>query len=159
MLTTAGNDGGDAMAEINHRVGIAGPAGAIYAALTTDEGLSGWWTRDTRGAGDVGAIIRFRFNGGGPDFEVLELQPDRRVRWRYDGNEPDAWEGTEVLFELEPADGQVFVRFCHGNWPAATDFMAHCSTKWAVFLLSLKDLVETGQGRPFPDDIHIDHTE
>ena len=37
--------------------------------------------------------------------------------------------------------------------------MAHCSCKWAVFLLSLKDALETGKGRPFPDDIHIDHDE
>lgn len=147
------------MAEINHRVGIAGPAEAIYAALTTDAGLSGWWTTDTRGAGAVGSVIRFRFNGGGPDFEVIELQQNRRVCWRYAGNEPDAWEGTEVLFDLRAADGQVFVRFSHSNWPAVTDFLAHCSTKWAMFLLSLKALIETGQGRPFPDDIHIDHDE
>ena len=147
------------MAEINHRVGIAGTVQAVYAALTTDDGLSGWWTRDTRGAGTPGSIIHFRFNGGGPDFEVVELEPERVVRWRYAGHEPEAWEGTEVLFQLEPVDGQVFVRFSHLGWPAATDFLAHCSTKWGVFLLSLKDLIETGRGRPFPDDIHIDHTE
>ena len=33
--------------------------------------------------------------------------------------------------------------------------MAHCSTKWATFLLSLRDLVETGQGQPSPDDLKI----
>ena len=147
------------MAEINHRVGIAGSLQAVYTALITDDGLSGWWTRDTKGAGAPGSIIHFRFNGGGPDFEVVELQAERLVRWRYAGNEPDAWEGTEVLFELQPDEGQVFVRFCHSGWPAVTDFLAHCGTKWGVFLLSLKDLIETGRGRPYPDDIHIDHTE
>ncbi|WP_315983248.1 hypothetical protein [Aliamphritea spongicola] len=50
------------------------------------------------------------------------------------------------------------VRFRHANWEEATDFMAHCTTKWAVFLLSLKALIETGTGQPFPDDIHIDHS-
>ena len=146
------------MAEINHRVGIAGSVEAVYAALTTDDGLAGWWTHDTRGAGATGSIIHFRFNGGGPDFEVIELQPGKCVRWRYAGNEPDAWEGTEVRFQLEPEDGQVIVRFSHTGWPAVTDFLAHCSTKWAVFLLSLKNMIETGQGQPFPNDIHIDHT-
>ena len=33
--------------------------------------------------------------------------------------------------------------------------MAHCSTKWATFLLSLRDLAETGQGRPAPHDLRI----
>ena len=31
--------------------------------------------------------------------------------------------------------------------------------KWAVFLMSLKDVIETGTGNPFPNDIHIDHDE
>ena len=74
------------MAEINHRVGIGAAASEVYKALTTDEGLSTWWTTDTTGAGDVGSIIRFRFNGGGPDFEVAELQQDARVRWRHSGD-------------------------------------------------------------------------
>jgi hypothetical protein len=33
--------------------------------------------------------------------------------------------------------------------------MHHCSTKWAVFLLSLKALLETGAGSPFPHDTQI----
>ena len=37
--------------------------------------------------------------------------------------------------------------------------MGHCCTKWAVFLLSLKEAIEKGEGRPYPDDIHIDHDE
>jgi uncharacterized protein YndB with AHSA1/START domain len=147
------------MAEINHQVGIAGSAEAIYSALTTDDGLAGWWTGDTSGAGGVGSIIRFRFNGGGPDFEVAELQPGRLVRWKHSGEMPDQWMGTEVIFLLQPGERQTFVRFTHADWKEASDFMAHCSTKWAVFLLSLKDLVETGSGRPFPNDIHIDHSE
>jgi len=35
------------------------------------------------------------------------------------------------------------------------EFMHHCSTKWATFMLSLKQLVETGKGAPSPDDVQI----
>jgi hypothetical protein len=35
--------------------------------------------------------------------------------------------------------------------------MAHCSMKWAVFLMSLRDLVETGTGKPAPQDVKIDN--
>ena len=45
--------------------------------------------------------------------------------------------------------------FRHAGWKAPVEFMHHCSTKWAVFLLSLKALVETGKGRPFPDDVKV----
>lgn len=146
------------MHSIHHEVGISATASAIYAALTTDKGLAGWWTTDTAGCGPVGSTIQFRFNGSGPDFEVTELRPDGLVRWRHCGGGPDAWVGTEVSFSLRVADHQTSVRFRHSGWAAERDFMAHCSTKWAVFLLSLKDLLETGKGKPFPHDIHINHS-
>lgn len=146
------------MHEINHRVGIKAPAERVYAALTTNDGLTQWWTNDISGAGDVGSIIKFRFNGGGPDFVIIELIPNKTVRWQHSGNMPEQWVGTEIKFQLEIDGEQTFVRFTHGNWQKPTDFMAHCNTKWAVFLLSLKDSVESNQGRPFPNDIQIDHS-
>jgi hypothetical protein len=66
--------------------------------------------------------------------------------------------GTEITFDIREEGGQTFVRFTHANWQEQSNFMAHCSTKWAVFLLSLKDALETGKGRAFPNDIHIDHS-
>jgi uncharacterized protein YndB with AHSA1/START domain len=146
------------MAEINHQVGIKAPPKKIFELLTTDRGLSQWWTNDVSGAGEVGSVIAFRFGGGGPDFSVAELAPNRLVRWKHHGNMPDQWEGTEVLFEISEDGSQSLVRFTHANWKEPTDFLAHCSTKWAVFLLSLKDALELGKGRPYPDDIHINHT-
>ncbi|MGB1262465.1 MAG: SRPBCC family protein [Cognaticolwellia sp.] len=145
------------MYSINHRIGINAPVSAIYQALTTNEGLAQWWTNDVSGAGDVGAIIKFRFNGGGPDFAVAQLITDELVRWQHKGNVPEAWRGTEISFSLESTTEQVFVNFSHCHWQESSDFMAHCNSKWAVFLLSLKALLEVGKGRPFPEDIQIDH--
>ncbi len=147
------------MAEINHRVGIKGSPDAIYHALTTNEGLSAWWTTDTQGAGDVGSIINFRFGGGGPDFEVVALEPGIMVQWKHRGAVPEDWMGTEITFVLRKEENETIVRFQHADWQEATDFLAHCSTKWAVFLLSLKEFIETGKGRPFPGDVPIDHSE
>lgn len=147
------------MFEIRHRVGISGSAQEVYHLLTTDEGLSKWWTTDTRGAGGPGSIIAFRFDGNGPDFEVVELIPNQKVAWRHSGEMPPAWVGSEISFELEPTKRQVFVNFRHYNWAETSDFLAHCSTKWGVFMLSLKSFIETGRGQPFPDDIHIDFDE
>ena len=72
---------------------------------------------------------------------------------------PEDWMGTEILFELAEDDKQTIVIFGHYNWRQANDFLAHCSTKWAIFLMSLKASLETGRGNPFPDDIHIDLDE
>ena len=147
------------MAEIRHRVGIRGSAHEIYQLLTTDAGLSKWWTSDTRGAGDVGSIIAFRFGGAGPDFEVIELLADRKVVWRHSGEMPPAWMGSEISFELEETETQTFVNFSHYNWKHSDDFLAHCSTKWGVFMMSMKCCIETGMGQAYPNDVHIDFDE
>ncbi len=145
------------MYSIIHRVGIKASVEAIYSALTTNEGLALWWTNDVSDAGGVGTIIKFRFNGGGPDFKVIELVDNKLVRWHHDGDMPEAWKATEICFTLQAEAEQVFVNFSHSNWQLSSEFMAHCSTKWAVFLLSLKDALEGGSGQAFPQDVQIDH--
>ena len=60
------------------------------------------------------------------------------------------WTNTEVTFELVYKQDQTFVLFKHAGWAEPVEFMPHCSTKWATFLLSLKQLLETGEGRPAP---------
>lgn len=147
------------MANIVHRIGVSATAADVYHFLTTDAGLSRWWTNDTSGAGNVGSIIQFRFNGMGPDFEIIELQVNSLVRWKHSSDMPEPWMGTEISFQLKQEKNQTYIFFSHSNWQQQTEFMGHCSTKWGTFLLSLKDAIETGKGRPFPDDIHIDHDE
>jgi uncharacterized protein YndB with AHSA1/START domain len=144
------------MADILHRVGIKSSLEETYKALATREGLAGWWTRDTQGQAEVGGVLRFRFGAGGFDMKVLELQPGKRVLWAVvDG--PEEWIGTQVRWDLQREGAYSIVLFRHAGWREPVEFMHHCSTKWAVFLLSLKQLLETGQGAPDPDDIKIDN--
>ena len=149
------------MTDIVHRIGATATPTEVYSALTTVEGLSGWWTEDTKedgDAGQVGSTIRFRFAGapepGGFDMRVLEATPARHVRWEVVEG-PDEWLGTEVSFELSQEDGFTIVMFRHSGWREVVPFTYHCSTKWATFLMSLKRLVETGAGEPAPRDVQI----
>jgi hypothetical protein len=84
------------MVDILHKVGIKSSSlDDAYKALTTREGLSGWWTNNTQGEGTVGGVLQFRFGAGGIDMKVLELQPGRHVLWQVvDG--PAEWIGTKV---------------------------------------------------------------
>jgi uncharacterized protein YndB with AHSA1/START domain len=146
------------MVDILHRIGVASSPDEVYAALTTVDGLAGWWTADTNGDGAVGGVIRFRFAGatepGGFDMKVLEARPAELVRWEVvDG--PAEWIGTQIRFELKQEDGFTIVLFRHEGWQEPVEFMYHCSTKWATFLMSLKKLVETGKGEPAPHDVKI----
>ena len=143
------------MSDILHKVGIKASLSDTYRALTTLEGLAKWWTSDTRGNGDLGGMIQFRFGAnGGFDMKVIELEPATRVVWEVvDG--PGDWIGSKVSFELRQDAQQATVLFKHRGWQKQSEFMRHCSTKWATFLLSLKSAIETGKGRPYPDDLHI----
>ena len=142
------------MPDILHRVGIQSTPEKVFKAVSTIEGLSHWWTTDTAGDARLGGILRFRFDGGGMDMKVVELRPNELVKWKcVDG--PEEWIGTEVIFRLKPKDDQVFVLFSHANWKEPVEFMHHCSTKWATFLLSLRDWLEKGEGRPTPYDVKI----
>jgi hypothetical protein len=57
---------------------------------------------------------------------------------------PEEWIGTKVSWELKQDGDYVIVLFKHLDWKEPVEFMHHCSTKWAIFLMSLKSLVETG---------------
>jgi uncharacterized protein YndB with AHSA1/START domain len=145
------------MVDILHRVGIKSSLNHAYQALTTLDGLSGWWTNDTKGESKVGGVIKFRFGEAGFfDMKVLELHPAERVLWQVvDG--PKEWIGTKVSWELKQEGDYTIVLFKHQGWKEPVEFMHHCSTKWAVFLMSMKSLVETGKGAPAPNDIKIDN--
>ena len=142
------------MVDILHRVGIKKSADKVYQALTTVEGLSGWWTNDTQGDCQVGGVIKFHFGAGGFDMKVLDLHPLQRVLWEVVAG-PEEWIGTRVSWELRKEDDYTIVLFKHQGWREPVEFMHHCSTKWAVFLLSLKALIETGVGAPSPRDVPI----
>ncbi|HLG83476.1 MAG TPA: SRPBCC domain-containing protein [Bradyrhizobium sp.] len=137
------------MPNILHRVGIAAEPARVFEALGTVEGIKNWWSSETHGDASVGGAFQFRKNR----FEVVHADPSLVV-WRYSGPAED-WVGTEIRFRLEWRDDQTFVLFSHEGWREPNEFMHHCSTKWATFLLSLKDLVENGEGRPEPRDTKI----
>ena len=150
------------MADIVHRIGINAPASRVYDAVATAQGVAGWWTRDTTGATQPGGKVNVRFLGGDGneigqmDFAITRLEPGRAVHWRMLAGPPE-WIGTDVTFDLAQEGDMTIVVFGHRGWKEQVEFMAHCSMKWAVFLLSLRQLVETGTGRPAPDDLKIDN--
>ncbi|MCC3765096.1 SRPBCC domain-containing protein [Glycomyces sp. TRM65418] len=145
------------MVDILHRVAFEGVAPEqAYDALTTLDGLAGWWTENTTGSTDVGGVISFKFERGEFDMKVVELEPGERVLWEVVGGEKE-WIGTKVHWDLRREDDFTVLLFKHEGWREPIEFMHHCSTKWASFLLSLKQLLETGKGAPWPHDPHVDN--
>ena len=137
------------MPDILHLVGIAAEPIRVFEALTTVEGIRHWWSEDTQGDAKEGGEFQFRNNR----FHVIHADPSL-VTWRYSGPAKE-WESTEITFRLEWREVQTIVLFKQAGWREPVEFMHHCSTKWAIFLMSLKSLVETGTGAPDPQDVKI----
>lgn len=150
------------MADIVQRIGIHAAPSKVYQALTTLEGLAGWWTEEVAGDTEPGGKIVFTFRTGDGELkgemgmQVASLEPDTKVEWQcVEG--PDDWLNTKISFALSEQDGQTIVLFAHRGWGELSEHVAHCTTKWATFLLSLRELVETGTGKPAPRDVKVDN--
>ncbi len=144
------------MADILHRIGVeqASPQ-QVYDALTTIDGLSAWWTEDTTGRTEPGGVIEFRFGpAGGFDMLVEALDPGRLVRWEVTDGPPE-WIGTHVQFDLRRDGDFTIVMFKHEGWREPVEFMHHCSTRWGTYLMSLKQLMDTGEGSPDPHAVEV----
>jgi uncharacterized protein YndB with AHSA1/START domain len=131
----------------------AGP-GALFDALTSVSGLAAWWTRVT-GSGDAGGELRFFIDS--PDPCVMQVDQATRptsVQWTVTACNflPD-WVGTHPTFTITPVDGDATeLHFRHQGLTPELDCIEQCTRGWDHFLVSFREYVEVGRGRPHGSD-------
>jgi uncharacterized protein YndB with AHSA1/START domain len=142
------------MADMHHLVQVDGvDAAAAYAALTTRDGITGWWTsRAEVSGGGVGDTLSMSFPDA-PftwDMGVAAADKPARVEWDCTGG-PPGWTDTHVVWAIEPTGTGVVVRFDHAGFAAVDDMFRIVTVGWAQMLLSLKEYLATGVRKPFFD--------
>jgi uncharacterized protein YndB with AHSA1/START domain len=164
------------MPNIHKALLIAASVEKVYSTITSQEGLSAWWTPNTMAKAELNSIARFPFgNGYFKEMQITELKPFELVKWHCIKG-ADEWVGTNISFKLLPGDkgtllnshpemlGQIeqlrsdkgtLLIFHHDDWKEDTLMFAECSYTWGQFLRSLKLLCETGKGRPWPGQHRI----
>ncbi len=165
------------MPNIRHQLFIGVPAEKIYKAITSQEGLSAWWTPDTKAKSERNSVARFAFGAEYfKEMRIAELNPLGQVKWVCITG-ADEWIGTTISFDLQPGDKETLLNsypemkdqiqqskadkgtlliFHHDNWKEYTPMFGECNYTWGQFLKSLKLLCETGRGRPWPNQHHIE---
>jgi len=138
---------------IFHKIHIDASPEEIFQALTTESGLSSWWTK----AEQHGNSITLSFGPNG-EHKVVMLQlsvaPNEEVRWLC--SEGPWEEKGEFKFSISKNENGSYLNFSHVGWPKIDDFYKHCNAKWGYFLvISLKQYLETGVGAPHPQDPSI----
>jgi uncharacterized protein YndB with AHSA1/START domain len=125
----------------------------VFAAIAN---VRGWWSEEIDGPTDhLGARFEFHFEDHHRStHEIVEYAPGQRIVW----NTVDAqinfvadkteWNGTRVVFDIEPRGAQTALRFTHVGLAPAIECYGKCSRAWAFHLGSLRDLIQTGTGQP-----------
>jgi uncharacterized protein YndB with AHSA1/START domain len=141
-----------------HSLDISADAATVYAALTTTEGLRGWWSQDCDVTHGIGGSLLFRFGANFKGMRVERLEPEREVRWLCTRahiaashvTRKDEWVGTHIIFRLTPVDsGRTRLDFEHIGLVPAMQCYDLCRDGWNYFLPSLQQFAETGCGTPF----------
>jgi uncharacterized protein YndB with AHSA1/START domain len=142
--------------EIWHEIHIHSTPRKVYQALTNVEKLASWWTTDTRGESIVDKKLEFWFNGHlAAETVVTDLKVDSHVLWRVTERSIADWIDTTISFDIFRRGEKTILHLRHSRWAESAEMFPECSMHWAIFLLSLKEFVETGRGRPHPYDMPV----
>jgi uncharacterized protein YndB with AHSA1/START domain len=134
---------------IMHALKVAASPDRLYRAVTTQDGIAGWYTPETRAETRVGGVIECTFGSyGSLEFQVDELDPARRVTWTVVQGPPE-WRGTKLTFDIAEDDGEVEFDFCHAGLPEGYDAFSSFNYLWGQYMRSIKLFAETGVGEPF----------
>jgi uncharacterized protein YndB with AHSA1/START domain len=140
------------MKTIHHVVDFEAAPDAIWDALTTEEGLSRWWSTVVDAEPpQLGAKIRFTFSGDfHPVMEVTELEGGHKLTWRCISGH-DNWRDNTFPFELVALeDGRTRLRFSqHYAVELSDDDYGIYNFNWGYYLESLRLLCVEGHGKPF----------
>jgi uncharacterized protein YndB with AHSA1/START domain len=147
------NAGGDAAGDYTRTLHVDAPTGAVHAALTTLEGLAGWWTHVT-GSATAGGELQLWFDPPEPCVVHVDDATASSVRWTVLACDflPD-WVGTRPTFTIVPVDERSCeLRFRHHGLHARLECFDQCTNGWDHFLASLRRYAETGRGMPRGSD-------
>ncbi|RKR10101.1 uncharacterized protein YndB with AHSA1/START domain [Flavobacterium sp. 90] len=137
------------MEKIEHINYIKSPISTVFKALTTEEGLGAFWTEKLIVKPELGFINEFNFGDNDlTKMKITELSPNKRIVWECIESDPE-WVGTKISFDLTEKDGVTSVVLKHFDWRDLTEFYQWCNYNWAMFLLSLKNYCEDGDGTPY----------
>ncbi len=138
------------MATLYHGIEIEAPPEKVFDAVTTQRGLSSWWTVDCSvPEAKAGNVAEFGFNGHTVVFKmrVEKLVPSKLITWKCIGG-PKEWKGTGLRWEISKTTKGSELQFTHSNWKAIDEYFRMCNSTWGELMYRLKDYTQTGESNP-----------
>ena len=131
------------MAELRHQIPINAAPEKVYAALSTQAGLRGWWTLDATADEKVGGKAEFGFDNRQTIFRmnIEKLEPGKQVVWSCHGEQPE-WIGTILTWDIRREGNITMLRFTQGGWKSMSEMYAMCNSSWGELVHRLRDYAE-----------------
>lgn len=119
----------------------------VLEALTTTEGIKGFWTSCADVPREVGETLKLGFAVAPLPFDLrLEQSDDRTVAWRTESFPPH-WVGTTIRWDVEPRDDGSTVKFRHDGF-TEDGHAGHAAFTWGQIMVQLKHYAESGSPAP-----------
>lgn len=142
--------------DIVHNLKIKASHETIYNAVSTKEGITGWWSGDCEVGTAEGETSLLKFDKEGTiiemGFKTITLNPHKKVVWECISMPNPSWIGTKVITEISDTEDGCDVVFSHTGfdekWKGLEPFEQTMLT-WGHFMESLVTFCETGEGQPW----------
>lgn len=142
--------------DIKHNLNLNASAETIYKAVSTQQGINGWWSKDCSVGETEGGDSLLKFDKQGTivemGFKTESLVPNKTVIWECTQNGNPAWLGTKIKTQITELENGCEVVFSHANfdekWKGQDPFEM-TKQGWEHFVNSLRTYCEDGQGQPW----------
>lgn len=123
--------------------------GTVLAALTTQSGVTGWWTDQAKIPDTEGGRLELTF----PDLPepadmTLTKATPTHVEWEA-GTMPPPWQGTRCVWTLSESDQGTHVDFAQRGFDEDNPAIGMVTFVWGLIMPRLKEHCETGDAVPF----------
>ncbi|MFO0567694.1 MAG: SRPBCC domain-containing protein [Polyangiaceae bacterium] len=127
---------------------------AVFHAVND---VRAWWSGEIDGRTDaLGAEFSYRYKKLHQSRQkVTEHVPCKKIVWRVVESriefveDKTEWDGTDIVFEIEPRNGKTELRFTHVGLSPNVECYDACRQGWTFYVQqSLRKLIETGTGEP-----------
>jgi uncharacterized protein YndB with AHSA1/START domain len=135
---------GTMMINMPHQITINAAPEKIFDAITTTEGIKGWWSTDAKAEPQLGSLTEVAFYNRQAIFQlhVNQLESGKLVEWIAQHDMP-AWKGTKIRFDLSVIEnGATVVNFNHSGFESMEGPYAMINTTWGSLMYILKQYVE-----------------
>lgn len=138
--------------EFHYTIFIAKPAESVWSALTEKKTIDGYYmvpvhTLELEEGGRISYGVEAEVISG----TISKLEPPKKLAhtFRFSGSdEPE----TMVTYEITPVgDSMCSLTISHTGFQMNDQTFADVTGGWPVIASSLKTLLETGRGLPWPD--------